>query len=1035
MDENGLQIANDTKLDEMLQEADYIVLKRYMDQITQYSVKEPDNELKSRDANSYVRLNKIEKIVYDVEENNQDKLMNVYNAVALCGGSVINVLLSDGKTTEYYLGTKSADKNNIAICQSVLKGTFEGNFPGSELLLQRKTEFYQCIDRAFTAPEGRQRSISFVSGVPGLRNKENKKNEMFVQGIEKVIDSMKGQKYALVIISDPISPLQIRRIEEGYEDLYTQLSAFVGTSLSYSVSDSSAVARSITDSMTKTIGDSITSTVTNSTGGSEGLTESRTHGVSIQPFGIGFSANQSDTKSTTKTYQHGISQGETQSSSFADSRSTGITDTYTNTTGRILQINIENKKIKDLLEKIDAQLKRIRDASDLGLWNTAAYCIGEDTQTGRSLANAVEAICRGEETSIESFSVGTWEDRYSSEKVIGYLKKLMHPVLEVDLKERALELNPTSLINGKELAVEAGLPQKSVTGVPVSGMVPFARNIVTGLSGEEEKIRLGRIYHMGKVEDTPVSLGLQSLSSHTLITGSTGSGKSNTVYQLISELDRTGIRFLVIEPAKGEYKNIMGNRKDVHVYGTNGNIAELLRINPFSFPPSIHVLEHVDRLIEIFNVCWPMYAAMPAVLKDALLQSYENCGWDMEYSKCRYTPVVYPGFKDLLRELKEVVDRSEYSEEVKGNYTGSLSTRVRSLTNGLNGQIFTDNAVSDKELFDTNVIIDLSRVGSSETKSLIMGLLVIKLNEYRMDQSQNRMNQKLSHITVLEEAHNLLRNTNISGNAEEGGNVAGKSVEMISNSIAEMRTYGEGFIIVDQSPGAIDISAIRNTNTKIIMRLPEESDRQQAGKSAALKKEQIDEIAKLGRGVAVVYQNDWLDPVLCRIDKAAVSEEPYRYDGSETNWSRDYTPLLEVLFASRIDEKVDADLDDVEQLAAEVLVSAKSRLLIREALEEIRKGKEPELCRPDSFEVLCDVTVDILGCSDHMSKYACFGENCSLLQQALNRDIERRAEKASQELRLAISQCMIRQMVVQDNTKIDLYEKWREFALAQRKVV
>ena len=54
-----------------------------------------------------------------------------------------------------------------------------------------------------------------------------------------------------------------------------------------------------------------------------------------------------------------------------------------------------------------------------------------------------------------------------------------------------------------------------------------------------------------------------------------------------------------------------------------------------------------------------------------------------------------------------------------------------------------------------------------------------------------------------------------------GSDLVKKSVESISNAIAEMRTYGEGFLIVDQSPGAVDISAIKNTNTKIVMRLPE----------------------------------------------------------------------------------------------------------------------------------------------------------------------------------------------------------------------
>ena len=88
---------------------------------------------------------------------------------------------------------------------------------------------------------------------------------------------------------------------------------------------------------------------------------------------------------------------------------------------------------------------------------------------------------------------------------------------------------------------------------------------------------------------------------------------------------------------------------------------------------------------------------------------------------------------------------------------------------------------------------------------------------------------------------------------------------MLANAIAEMRTYGEGFIIADQSPSAVDISAIRNTNTKIVMRLPDEADRRLAGKASGVTDEQLEEIAKLPKGVAVVYQNDWLEPVLCQI--------------------------------------------------------------------------------------------------------------------------------------------------------------------------
>lgn len=193
--------------------------------------------------------------------------------------------------------------------------------------------------------------------------------------------------------------------------------------------------------------------------------------------------------------------------------------------------------------------------------------------------------------------------------------------------------------------------------------------------------------------------------------------------------------------------------------------------------------------------------------------------------------------------------------------------------------MLTSDGVDDATLFDGNTIIDLSRVGSTETKSLFMGLIVLKLQEHRMAAADG-MNQPLRHLTVLEEAHNLLKRTSME-QSTEGGNLLGKSVEMLSNSIAEMRTYGEGFIIADQAPGLLDMAAIRNTNTKIIHRLPDLSDRELVGRAANLNAPQIVELARLPKGVAAVYQNDWVEPVMCKVSKAD-DAEPLVYTHSET---------------------------------------------------------------------------------------------------------------------------------------------------------
>ena len=382
-------------------------------------------------------------------------------------------------------------------------------------------------------------------------------------------------------------------------------------------------------------------------------------------------------------------------------------------------------------------------------------------------------------------------------------------------------------------------------------------------------MNLGKIYHMGKLESAELILNRQAMASHTFITGSTGTGKSNAVYHLLDEITKNGqTTFLVVEPAKGEYKNVFGNCTDVQVFGTNPRETPLLRMNPFAFPENIHILEHIDRLVEIFNACWPMYAAMPAVLKDAIERSYQKVGWNLRNSESEKG--VFPTFFDLLDILPGVIEESHYSKDTQSDYVGALCTRVKSLTNGIYGSVLcAEDALSDAEMFDQNVIVDLSRVGSMETKSLLMGILVMKLQEYRMCSSG--MNSRLRHVTVLEEAHNLLRKTSAE-QSQEGANLQGKSVEMLANAIAEMRTYGEGFIIADQAPGLLDMSVIRNTNTKIILRLPDEEDRKLVGKSAALKEAQIDELSKLPLGVAAVYQNEWPEAVLCKIEAYPMPE-------------------------------------------------------------------------------------------------------------------------------------------------------------------
>lgn len=579
-------------------------------------------------------------------------------------------------------------------------------------------------------------------------------------------------------------------------------------------------------------------------------------------FGMSRGYNTAHTDSSTVERSNAHSTNE--------QHSNGTTDTHG--TARTQQIEVCNKAVEELLTRIDEQIKRTKESEDYGCYSCAAYFLSSRPSKALLAANTYRSLMIGEGSSVESGAVNLWQDRASVTAMREYLKRFTHPVFARQLWENeadSLFYTAGTLVSGRKLPMHLGLPTRSVHGLPIIEHAEFGRNVPDEAMPDEDKMNLGKIYHMGKEEAAELLLNRQAMASHTFITGSTGTGKSNAVYHLLDEITKNGqTTFLVVEPAKGEYKNVFGNCTDVQVFGTNPRETPLLRMNPFAFPENIHILEHIDRLVEIFNACWPMYAAMPAVLKDAIERSYQKVGWDLRNSESEKG--VFPTFFDLLDILPGVIEESHYSKDTQSDYVGALCTRVKSLTNGIYGSVLcAEDALTDEALFDRNVIVDLSRVGSMETKSLLMGILVMKLQEYRMCSSG--MNSRLRHVTVLEEAHNLLRKTSAE-QSQEGANLQGKSVEMLANAIAEMRTYGEGFIIADQAPGLLDMSVIRNTNTKIILRLPDEEDRKLVGKSAALKEAQIDELSKLPLGVAAVYQNEWPEAVLCKIEAYPMPE-------------------------------------------------------------------------------------------------------------------------------------------------------------------
>lgn len=943
-------------LTDQLTLADHLVYKKYLTELQNYGMVELSQKmLEVQNPAQCIRMFQLKKLTLKKGEDMFQKLSTVYYSSMAQGCSLaVMIDVPEGNAgANIYLGVRedplkqSMKSRKLEISSKALQKVLLSNFPGSDIKGISQEDEKELLDEAFGEA---QEAVASVSCVAALRDKSKTEDKAFVQGIERFMDAMEGEKYTALFLAEPVSNETQAAIRSGYENLYSTLSPFRKSTWSYTENQSTAVMESLCSGTSHTISDTVSTTTTDGTNQSSSVTDGtqKTKGVSgginggvgssfgtsvtkISPVAggiagilglgglaasalipgagavigpllgtagraiggmtpartafnsiarniggsMGVNASWGTSHSTTEQTgtSHSTSDGTSHGTSDTTSQQESHGTTDTRGTGRTQQVELCNKSVEELLERIESQLKRVKESEDYGCYNCAAYFLSSTQSTALLAANTYRALMVGEGSSVESGAVNVWKNNEAEvAQLREYLKRFMQPVFARPLWENApdsLLYTPATLVSGRELPMHLGLPTRSVHGLPIIEHAEFGRNVPDEAMPDEDKMNLGKIYHMGKEEAAGLILNRQAMASHTFITGSTGTGKSNAVYHLLDEITKNGqTTFLVVEPAKGEYKNVFGNCTDVQVFGTNPRETPLLRMNPFAFPENIHILEHIDRLVEIFNACWPMYAAMPAVLKDAIERSYQKVGWDLRNSESEKG--VFPTFFDLLDILPGVIEESHYSKDTQSDYVGALCTRVKSLTNGIYGSVLcAEDALTDEALFDRNVVVDLSRVGSMETKSLLMGILVMKLQEYRMCSSG--MNSRLRHVTVLEEAHNLLRKTSAE-QSQEGANLQGKSVEMLANAIAEMRTYGEGFIIADQAPGLLDMSVIRNTNTKIILRLPDEEDRKLVGKSAALKETQIDELSKLPLGVAAVYQNEWPEAVLCKIEAYPMPE-------------------------------------------------------------------------------------------------------------------------------------------------------------------
>jgi len=635
-----------------------------------------------------------------------------------------------------------------------------------------------------------------------------------------------------------------------------------------------------------------------SSGGSSSSTNKGTNESGTENSGTTFSENvgtssskgtntgYSNSENMSKTKGTNTSTGSSQSKTAGTSETTGTNTSTTrgtnnsvsesSTTGSSQNVSkdIINKKAADYVKYIDEMLLPIIDyGKSKGLYLTTTFIFADNNSQLEKLGNTIKSLYSGKKGNKNPLEFKILEN---NDKKIEYFKNFQIPECisyddenALTLKSHFVENDEVSLGNWyspNELGLIAGLPEKEVVGLSLNEEVEFGLNAKTPEKGEE-LISLGNLVQSGNEIDTKVYLEKSALNKHIFITGVTGTGKTTTCQKLLLESE---LPFLVIEPAKTEYRILMNNPKteDILIFTLGNDKVAPFRLNPFEFFEGESITSRVDMLKAAMEASFDMEAAIPQIIESAMYSCYEDYGWNIDTDENEkfenpYDEGVYsfPTLEDLLNKIEIEVTKHNFDDRLKKDYIGSITARLQGLLIGSKGQMLNARRSIDfRELIEKKVVLEIEGIKNGTEKSLVMGFILTNLCEAL--RAKYNKDKHFKHITLIEEAHRLLSKYTPGDSLNKKN-----SVETFADMLAEVRKYGESLIIADQIPNKMTPEVLKNTNTKIVHKIFAEDDKEAIGNTISLSKEQKDFLSSLPTGRAIVFSQSWTKAVQVQIEK------------------------------------------------------------------------------------------------------------------------------------------------------------------------
>jgi len=416
---------------------------------------------------------------------------------------------------------------------------------------------------------------------------------------------------------------------------------------------------------------------------------------------------------------------------------------------------------------------------------------------------------------------------------------------------------PETLLGSSELARLLQPPRREWPGFQQLEEAAFDLSVD---APKGPSLAIGRAVLDGAPIGPEVFLGVDGLTRHALIAGLTGSGKTNTIHHLLLALqEQHGVPFLVVEPAKTEYRRMLRLRPETRLYTPGLEQGGFpLRMNPLDVPRGTPPGVWIDHLLALLQATFELYPPMPYVLQTAVHELYAAAGWEPVSGRRGRTP----GLEELVDACDAVVDRLGYDKRIASDVKAALRGRLETLTEGSRGLVYAAGAQTpDEQLFSTPCVVELDALPRSQDKAFAMGLLVLRLACFRRWGAGQGAAKGLRHILVLEEAHRLLREPTGGESAE----TQRRGVEQLSDLISEIRAYGQGVVVADQIPTRLAEDAVKNTDLKLLHRLVADDDRELVGGAIGANDAQRAELLRLRQGRAAFFQEPHDRPVLVQI--------------------------------------------------------------------------------------------------------------------------------------------------------------------------